>query len=708
MQLDNISNLPQTPSPHGDALFVAFKYILDFYYGDVGVDTIHTILAHDKEKAEIEDFARVAKDFALSYQESELTENIVGSHIFPVILTCKEDTLKTTILTRIEEGIYELYDPLTHLITQNTLQEIIKAYDTALYFYKDVKYSHILDPKYQGKEWFWKHLKNSMPDIIKVGILTVFINIFMIIVPMYTMNVYNRVIPNFAIDTLFVMTVGVILLFVFDAIFKTVRIYILENMGRHIGSELEGELFKRLLLVQSSHDSLLGGSKANLFRELTMVRDFFMSKSIVTALDFPFVFLTLLIIALISPTIAGVTLFCAILIIVTNLFFQIPIFNLSRKLFKDGQVKHNYLFETIKGVETIKITNATSRRMYKWRQMTGFYDFVHLKVQMLTSSATNVSYVIYQIATVLTVVIGVYEIQDRVLSMGGLIALSIFVSRVMGPIIGLSGIVLKYKEVKESLDSLNKFWHLPLETEKASELGVKKLQGEIEFNNISFSYAGTKNPSMSEVTFKIKPGEKVGFIGPTGAGKSTILRLLTGMDTPQSGTIFIDSHEINTFHPVELRNNIGVMPQEPFLFAGTLKENVEIGKNLGKEKLIQLLKMTGLEDLIKRSGEGENFQVGEGGSRLSVGQRHLVGLARSLVNDPPILILDEPTTGMDVSLEKEMIKALKPIVVDKTLILITHRFAALELVDRVMVVNAGKIIADGPRDIILAKLQGQK
>lgn len=708
MQLDNISNLPQTPSPHGDALFVAFKYILDFYYGDVGVDTIHTILAHDKEKAEIEDFARVAKDFALSYQESELTENIVGSHIFPVILTCKEDTLKTTILTRIEEGIYELYDPLTHLITQNTLQEIIKAYDTALYFYKDVKYSHILDPKYQGKEWFWKHLKNSMPDIIKVGILTVFINIFMIIVPMYTMNVYNRVIPNFAIDTLFVMTVGVILLFVFDAIFKTVRIYILENMGRHIGSELEGELFKRLLLVQSSHDSLLGGSKANLFRELTMVRDFFMSKSIVTALDFPFVFLTLLIIALISPTIAGVTLFCAILIIVTNLFFQIPIFNLSRKLFKDGQVKHNYLFETIKGVETIKITNATSRRMYKWRQMTGFYDFVHLKVQMLTSSATNVSYVIYQIATVLTVVIGVYEIQDRVLSMGGLIALSIFVSRVMGPIIGLSSIVLKYKEVKESLDSLNKFWHLPLETEKASELGVKKLQGEIEFNNISFSYAGTKNPSMSEVTFKIKPGEKVGFIGPTGAGKSTILRLLTGMDTPQSGTIFIDSHEINTFHPVELRNNIGVMPQEPFLFAGTLKENVEIGKNLGKEKLIQLLKMTGLEDLIKRSGEGENFQVGEGGSRLSVGQRHLVGLARSLVNDPPILILDEPTTGMDVSLEKEMIKALKPIVVDKTLILITHRFAALELVDRVMVVNAGKIIADGPRDIILAKLQGQK
>ncbi|MBV5277643.1 MAG: ATP-binding cassette domain-containing protein [Campylobacteraceae bacterium] len=709
MQSNNIlTSAQQAPSPHGDALFVAFKYILDFYYGDVGVDTIHTILAHDKEKAEIEDFARVAKDFALSYQELELTENIVGSHIFPVILTCKEDTLKTTILTRIEEGIYELYDPLTYLITQNTLQEIMKVYNTALYFYKDVKYSNILDPKYQGKEWFWKHLKNSMPDIIKVGVLTVFINIFMILVPMYTMNVYNRVIPNFAIDTLFVMTVGVVLLFIFDAIFKTVRIYILENMGRHIGSELEDELFKRLLLVQSSHDSLLGGSKANLFRELTMVRDFFMSKSIVTALDFPFVFLTLFIIALISPVIAGVTLFCAILIIITNILFQIPVFNLSRKLFKDGQVKHNYLFETIKGVETIKITNATSRRMYKWRQMTGFYDFVHLKVQMLTSSATNVSYVIYQIATVLTVVIGVYEIQDRVLSMGGLIALSIFVSRVMGPIIGLSSIVLKYKEVKESLDSLNKFWHLPLETEKASELGVKRLQGEIEFNNISFSYAGTKNPSMSEVTFKIKPGEKVGFIGPTGAGKSTILRLLTGMDTPQSGTIFIDSHEINTFHPVELRNNIGVMPQEPFLFAGTLKENVEIGKNLGKEKLIQLLKMTGLEDLIKRSGEGENFQVGEGGSRLSVGQRHLVGLARSLVNDPPILILDEPTTGMDVSLEKEMIKALKPIVVDKTLILITHRFAALELVDRVMVVNAGKIIADGPRDVILAKLQGQK
>ena len=326
---------------------------------------------------------------------------------------------------------------------------------------------------------------------------------------------------------------------------------------------------------------------------------------------------------------------------------------------------------------------------------------------MYSNLATNISYVIMQLATVLTLVVGVYQIQEKNLTIGALVALGLLVGRAMVPIVNISTLLSKYKEFKEALESLNKFWHIPLETQKPIDIGIKKLQGEIEFNQVSFTYSGAKTPSLNNATFKIKPGEKIGFIGPTGAGKSTVLRLLTGLDTPSSGSIFIDGHEINTIHPVELRDNIGIMPQEPFLFDGTLKENIEIGRNIGKDMLIKLLAMTGLEELVKRSGEGENFQVGEGGSRLSVGQRHLVGLARSLINDPSILILDEPTTGMDVGLEREMIHHLKPIVADKTLILITHRFAALDLVDRVMVINNGRIIADGARDDILRQLQSQ-
>ena len=700
-----MQNTLSTPKPT-DELLLSFKYILDFHYGDVELGTINNIISHDRSYLEVEDLKHSAKDFGLNFEQAETSVDITYSHIFPCIVT--DGHGKARVFLSLEKGITELLDVLTGEKKALHVKELVKEFGILLYLYKDIENKNILTHDEKRKDWFWNHLLESKGDIVRIGILTVFINVFILLVPLYAMNVYNRVIPNFATETLFVLTFGIVIIFVFDAIFKMVRVYILENMGRRIGSALEDEMLKRLLLVQSQHDHLLAGSKANLFKEIAQVRDFFMSKSIVLALDLPFVFLTLSVIYIISPSVAIVTFVCSVLIVGVNFLYQIPIFNLGRKLFHDGQHKHNYLFETIKGIETLKLTNAVTKRLFKWRQLVNFYNYVNLKIQMHTNMATNISYVIMQIATVLTLVVGVYQIQEKNLTIGALVALGLLVGRGIVPIVNMSSLLGKYKEFKESLESLNKFWHMPLETDRHIELGIKKLRGEIEFHDVTFTYAGSKQPSLTNATFKIKAGEKVGFIGPTGAGKSTVLRLLTGLDTPASGTIFIDGHEINTIHPVELRENIGIMPQEPFLFNGTLKDNIEIGKNIGKDMLIKLLAMTGLEELVKRSGEGENFQVGEGGSRLSVGQRHLVGLARALINEPSILILDEPTTGMDVGLEKEMIKHLKPIVESKTLILITHRFAALELVDRVMVINGGRIVADGPRDEILRQLQAPK
>lgn len=214
----------------------------------------------------------------------------------------------------------------------------------------------------------------------------------------------------------------------------------------------------------------------------------------------------------------------------------------------------------------------------------------------------------------------------------------------------------------------------------------------------------SKYKSVSDISFIIKPGEKVGIIGQTGAGKSTLLKLLTGLHLPQEGSIFLDNHEISTINPVEIRQNIGVMTQEPFLFSGSLKENIELSKPISKERMMEVIELTGLQELVKKSGKGDALEVGERGENLSVGQRHLVGLARAIVGDPGILIFDEPTTGLDIGLEKKLVAHLKRVVKDKTMILITHRFAALELVDRVMVIHDGKIIADGPRDAILKAL----
>jgi len=262
------------------------------------------------------------------------------------------------------------------------------------------------------------------------------------------------------------------------------------------------------LLIQSGHDHLLAGSKANLFREVTQIRDFFMSKSIAMALDLPFVFLTLLVIYLISPSIAVMTFVCALVVIGINLAFQVAIFGWSKKLFHDGQMKHNFLFETIKGIETLKLNNAITKRLFKWRQLVNFYNFVNLKIQMHSNVAMNLSAIVMQLATVLTLVIGVYEIQDKNLTIGALVALGILVSRAMIPVVNISTILMKYKEFKEALESINRFWHLPLETQKSIEIGVQTLEGEIEFNNVTYTYAGSKNPSLLMPHLRLKRAKK--------------------------------------------------------------------------------------------------------------------------------------------------------------------------------------------------------
>lgn len=320
----------------------------------------------------------------------------------------------------------------------------------------------------------------------------------------------------------------------------------------------------------------------------------------------------------------------------------------------------------------------------------------------------NLSQTVIQFVTMLVIVVGVFEIANKNLTIGGLIAVTILSSRAMVPVIQTSMMVIRFKEVKESLNNINEFWHLPVENEKNLEVGVGKLKGDIEFKDVSFYYKDSKYASIDEFNLNIKAGDRVGIIGQTGAGKSTFLRMLTGLESPTKGSIYLDGHEISTMHPVELRQNIGVMPQEPFLFSGTLKENIELSNPISKEKMMQLIKITGLEELVKKSGQGDGLQVGERGSNLSVGQRHLVALARAILNNPPILVLDEPTTGLDVGLEKSLVNHVNKISQDKTLIVITHRFAALEMVDRVVVLNNGKIVADGPKEKILNALSQKK
>lgn len=687
-----------------DPLLIATKFVLDFYFGDISLETIASFTPKNESGFDESCVIEVVSNLGLHALKRDINGYEIPDYFLPCIIFDKLNH-PMVYLKKNGNNVY-LFDPFEKaekVIEKTTLKE----YTSAIVIFRESQKKDHID-KDKKKSWFFEPVKSFWRSYVEIGILTFFINIFALAVPLFTMSVYDRVVPNSAFETLFVLSIGVGVILLFDLVFKSVRNYIIEKTGKKLGLHLEEELMKRVLLIQVQYDDMMTGSKANLFRELQQVREFFATRSLVQVIDFPFFFIALIVIFLISPAVAAVPAIAAIIILVFNVLMQIPISNLSQKNLENVQSKHSFLVESIQGSESIKLTNSTATKLFNWRNIVAFTDSIGLRIQSLNALSMNLSQTVIQLVTMLVIVVGVFEIAAKNLSVGGLIAVTILASRAMVPVINVSMMVIRFKEINESINTINNFWHLPIESQKEIEVGIGKLRGEIEFKDVEYFFKDSKYPSLEKVSFKIKQGEKVGIIGQTGAGKSTLLKLLTGLYSPSSGSIYFDGHDTSTMHPVEIRQNIGVMPQEPFLFNGSLKENIELSRTISKEKMMELIRITGLEELVKKSGKGDGLQVGERGGNLSTGQRQLVALARAIVNDPAMLILDEPTSGLDVGLEKILINQLKGVIAqNKTVIIITHRFSALDLVDRVIVLNNGRIVADGPKQKVLAALSGQ-
>lgn len=691
-------------SPVGTKLVDALHSILKFYFGNIKRDTILSISGATEEEFDIKALLGVAKNSNLYAQTQEMKLEDIDNFLLPVILYNQNNEL--IILQALSRDKASFLDPQKNE-TYEVNRKKLKNFKHAILFFRN-KQDSVVSSRNKELSWFFEPIKASWRAYVEVAFISLFINIFALALPLFTMNVYNRIIPNFATDTLFVLGGGVAIIFLFEMILKTVRVYILEKTGKKLGIHYEEILLERMLGIKTQYDKLLSGTKANLFKELSQIKEFFASRTLVQILDLPFFFIAVFVIYLISPTIALIPFVAGVIMVAFNLLMQIPLASLAHEQFKKAQSKHGYLVETIQGRDAIKLVNGHTHRLFTWGRVVAFYEKLGEKIQLLHQMTSNSSYAIIQIITLLVVSVGVYEIQTQSLSVGGLIAITILSSRAMVPIVNISGVLLNYKKMKDSLESINEFWHLPREVDENTQVGLGELQGNIEFNDVTYFYQGSKYPSLDKVNLKIKAGEKVGIIGQTGAGKSTFQRLISLLDTPTQGTVYLDGVATDTLHPIEVRQNIGVMPQSPFMFAGTLSENIALSRAISKDEIAKLVQLTGLEELIKKGGVGDSLNIGENGDNLSTGQKHLVALARSLVNNPKILILDEPTTGLDIGLEQSVINRLEPIVKDKTLLLITHRFSALKLVDRVIVINEGKIVADGPTNVILAKLQGGK
>jgi ATP-binding cassette subfamily C protein LapB len=519
--------------------------------------------------------------------------------------------------------------------------------------------------------------------------------------------VYDRVVPNQAIETLWVLGIGVSIVFCFDLLMRTLRGYFLDVAGKRSDIILSAMIFERVLGIRMSARPASVGAYANNLHEFDSFREFFTSATLTTLIDLPFVILFIVIIWLIGGPVALVPLvvlpiaLCAVYVIQRSLASKVD------ELLRHSSQKQATLIEVLTGLETVKSLGAEGATQQRWEQLSGTIAELGLKTRFLSSSAVNITQFLQQLATVAVVIFGVYLIAEGELSMGGLIAVTILTGRALAPLAQLAGTFTRYHQARSAYASTDAIMNAPVERPDDREfLDRPVITGKIEFRNVSFSYPGQSVEALNNVSFSIEPGERTAIIGRIGSGKSTIERLILGLYEPDNGSVLIDGADIRQLDPADLRRNIGYVPQDTYLFYGTVKDNILLSAPHEDNKaVLEAARIAGVTDFVDRHPSGFDLQVGERGEQLSGGQRQSIAVARALLRDPPILVMDEPSNAMDNSTEDLFKQRFGSWSSGKTLVLVTHRASLLSLVDRIIVMDNGRIIADGPKESVLEALK---
>lgn len=557
------------------------------------------------------------------------------------------------------------------------------------------------------KHWFWGTILRFWPIYSEVFLASILVNVFALASPLFVMNVYDRVVPNHAIETLWVLAIGVGTVFVFDLLLRTLRGYFIDMAGKKADVILSATIFEKVMNIKMASRSNSVGSFANSMQEFESFRDFFTSATLTTLIDLPFSFLFIAVIWMLAGELAYVPLAAIPLAILISLIVQIPLSRTIKNLFRHSGQKSATLIETLTGLETVKSIGAESPIQRKWEQTIGFISKYGQRAKLLSSAAVNFTTFVQQMASITVVVFGVYMIAEGDITMGALIASTLLTGRALAPMGQVAGILTRFHQSKAALSSLNSLMGLPVERPSGREfLHRPDFKGGIEFKNVTFRYPEQPIDALSNVSFKVQPGEKVAFIGRIGSGKSSIEKLILGLYEPSDGSISLDGTDIRQIDPVDLRRNVGYSPQDVVLFFGSIRDNIALGKPFADDAaILKAAETAGVTEFVNRHPSGFDMPVGERGEGLSGGQRQSVAVARALLLDPPVLVLDEPTNAMDNSTEDQFKQKLADMLEDKTLLLVTHKASLLSLVDRVIVLDQGTVVADGPREQILTALK---
>ena len=556
------------------------------------------------------------------------------------------------------------------------------------------------------KHWFWSTLGFSRKIYFDCILASILINLFVLATPLFTMNVYDRVIPNNAQETLLVFTIGIVVVFLLDASLKFLRTYFLEMAGKKSDIIMSSIIFEKILDLQMHAHPKSVGSFANNIKSFDSIRGFLTNATLSILIDFPFAILFLAVIFYLSGVLVLVPITIIFIIVIYALMIKKPLQTSIESTYEASAKKNGILIEALQNIETIKAQGLAGNIQFNWEESTGEIANKSLKSKLISSSIPTITGLLVGLNTVLIIVFGVFLIQKFELTMGGLIATMILSGRAISPMGQIVGLITNFEDAKTSFKMLDDIVNKPLERPIAREF-VKRpsLKGNIEFRNVSFKYPDSEAYALKDVSFIIKEGEKVAFIGRIGSGKSTIAKLILKLYEPQEGSILIDGIDISQIDPADLRKKISYVPQDIHLFRNTIKNNI-LGsyKFVDDEWMIKCSKISGTDEFVKLHPVGYDMPIGERGAGLSGGQRQSVGIARALINDSKIYLFDEPTNAMDQTSESNVLNNLKENLEEKTLFLVTQKMNMLDLVTRVIVMNQGEKVLDGDKMEIIKKL----
>lgn len=557
------------------------------------------------------------------------------------------------------------------------------------------------------RHWFWGALIEQWPvyrDILAAALL---INLFALAMPLFTMNVYDRVVPNFGVETLWMLAASLMLVLGLDYALRLLRGHFIDLASARIDIKLSTLIMERVLGMRLADRPVSVGSFAATLRSFESVRDFIASATVTAMIDLPFALLFLLVILWISWPLVFLPMLGALAVIIYSYVIQHKMHELSESTFRAAALRNATLVESLTALETIKAHGAEGQMQEKWEKTAAFLARVSSQLRLLSSSAINGTATLQQFVNLATVVAGVYLIHVKMLTMGGLIACTMLMSRAMAPLAQIVGLLMQYQNARLSLASLEQTMERP--TERSGETAFvhrPEIRGEIEFRDVTFAYREDAEPALKNVSFRVRPGEHVVVIGRIGSGKTTLQKLMLGLFTPGEGAVLVDGVDLRQLDPADLRRSVGYVGQDAMLFYGSLRENIAIGAPYADDRaIIEAAEMGGLTEFVNRHPQGFDMVVGERGESLSGGQRQGIAIARAVLLDPPILLLDEPTSSMDFSSEAAFKDRLRRYAEHKTLVIVTHRTSLIDLASRIIVVDGGRVVADGPRDQVVEALQ---